>query len=228
MTTGTSFAQKVWWLFCKDLKCECRAPQTMPAVLLFGFLLMLILNLQTDLPEPFALRMAVAFIWLTVFIAGTIGLDRSFAAEHEEGCWDALRMYPVSPGVVFTAKTLLNWLVYCAAAGTSIMLFAIFSDAVLLIRPAILLIAVLASLAYAAIGTLVAAVTNTLKRRSNWIALLLLPLVLPVVLGAGEATWLVIEGRLDSKFWNWLGLLAAFAAIFLITGAFVFEFVMED
>jgi heme exporter protein B len=200
----------------------------MPAVLLLGVVLMLMLNLQTDLPEPFALRTAVGFIWLTVFIAGTMGLDRSFAAEHEEGCWDALRMYPVSPGVVFTAKTLLNWLVYCAAAGTSIMLCAVLSDTVLLIRPAILLVAVLASLAFAAIGTLVAAVTNTLKRRSNWIALLLLPLVIPVVLGAGEATWLVIEGRLDSMFWNWLQLLAAFAAIFLITGAFVFEFLMED
>jgi ABC-type transport system involved in cytochrome c biogenesis permease component len=60
------------------------------------------------------------------------------------------------------------------------------------------------------------------------LALVLLPLVLPVLLGAGEATRLVIAGDLGSQFGRWLQLLAAFAVMFCTVGALVFEFILEE
>jgi hypothetical protein len=48
------------------------------------------------------------------------------------------------------------------------------------------------------------------------------------LLGAGEATRLVILDDFGKEFWRWVQLLAAFAAIFFTTGLLAFEFVMED
>jgi heme exporter protein B len=219
----------VWCLVRKDLHREHRVPQTLPAMLLLGLVLVLMIELQLDSSAPSTRRMASGLLWLAIMFAGTLGLDRSFAGEREEGCWDALRMYPVSPGVVFTAKTVANLTHLCVVAGVLIPLFLILSDASLPAGPApLLLVAVLANVGFAAIGTLIGALSNGLRRRGNWTALLLLPLVLPVMLGAGEATRLILGGDLGPAFWRWLQLLAAFAAMFLTAGALVFESLMED
>jgi len=92
----------------------------------------------------------------------------------------------------------------------------------------VLLVSLLANLGLAAIGTLIGALVNGMGRRGNLIALILLPLVLPVLLGAGEATRLVIADDLGQEFWRWLQLLAAFPIIFVTAAVLIFEFVMED
>jgi heme exporter protein B len=197
--------------------------------LLLGFLLALTLELQMDLPAAAKQRTAGGLLWLAMFMAGTLSLDRSFGDEQEDGCWDALRMYPVAPAAVFTAKMLFNFAMLVGVAGVLIPLFVVLVDAPLLVRPgATLAIVLLANLGLAAIGTLIGALTSGVRRRGNLIALVLLPLVLPVVVGAGEATRLVIAGDLGESFWRWLQLLAAFALMFFTVGLMVFDFVLEE
>jgi heme exporter protein B len=86
----------------------------------------------------------------------------------------------------------------------------------------------LANLGLAAIGTLIGAIVNRIRTRGNLIALLLLPLVLPVLLGAGEATRLSMENDIGEEFGRWLQLLAAFATVVVTTSLLVFDFVLED
>ena len=69
---------------------------------------MLTLELQADLPVDMKQKVVGGLLWLAVFFAGALGLERSFADENDDGCWDALRMYPVSPAVVYIAKFLFN------------------------------------------------------------------------------------------------------------------------
>jgi heme exporter protein B len=174
-------------------------------------------------------RTTGGLLWLAIFMAGTMSLERSLGDEREDGCWDALRMYPVAPAVVFMAKTLFNFITLVGVAAVMIPLFVVLADAPLLARPiAMLAIVVLANLGLAAIGTLMSALTSGMRRRGNQIALLLLPLVLPVVLAAGEATRLLIAGDLSDPFWRWLQLLAAFDLMFCTLGVLIFDFVMED
>lgn len=229
MTTIVSHARKAWYLFRKDLRRECRSRTTWPSMLLLGFLLVITLELQLDLPSAMRDRVAGGLLWLAVFVAGTLGLERSFGNEQDHGCWDALRMYPVAPAVVFLSKALFNFATLTGFAAVLIPLFAVLSGAPLLKWPgATLLIVLLANLGLAAIGTLVGALTSAARNRGHLIALLLLPLVLPVVLGAGEATRLVIAGEWGGEGWRWLQLLGAFAAMFITAGVLFFEFIMED
>jgi ABC-type transport system involved in cytochrome c biogenesis permease component len=58
--------------------------------------------------------------------------------------------------------------------------------------------------------------------------LLLLPVVVPVILGAAEATRLLIAGHTDEQWWHWVQLLTVFAVFYTTLGTLVFEFVIED
>jgi heme exporter protein B len=229
MTRHLSSAHKVWCLVRKDFRRESRAPLTWPAGLLFGLVMVLTLDFQMDLPEPVTHRVAGGLLWLSVFFAGTVGVQRSFDGEQEHDCWTALRMYPVSPSLVFMAKMLFNLMMLCCVTGLLIPSFVVLGDVPLLARPGpTMLVALLADLGLAAIGTLVGGLTIGLQRRGNLIALLLLPLVLPVVLAAGEGTRLAIVGDLGDSYWRWVQLLAAFDVAFFTLGVLLFEFVMED
>ena len=91
-----------------------------------------------------------------------------------------------------------------------------------------LLVVVLANLGSAAIGTLLSALSNTLRRESSLFVLLALPAVIPVILGAARATTLLIDGQFNSEWWLWIQLLAGFSVIFVVAGSVLFEFVIEE
>jgi heme exporter protein B len=229
MKPAALFARRVWRLVQKDLRQECRARATWPTALLFGFLFLMTLELQADLPLESKQRIVGGLLWLAVFFAAALGLERSFADENDDGCWDALRMYPLSPAVIYTAKFVFNFATLMGITAVFVPLLTVVADVPLLDRPVVmLLVALVANLGLAAIGTLTSALVHGVRRRGNLIVLLLLPLVLPVMLGAGEATRLVIAGLLDEAFWRWFQLLAAFAVMFYTASVLVFEVIMED
>jgi heme exporter protein B len=228
MMSFTEMTRTWVWLVHKDLLRELRAPRVWPAMLLLGVVLALIIEMQIDLPPDQKRTLVGGLFWLAVFFAGTVALDRSFSGERDEGCWQGLLLYPVAPGTIFLAKLTANFLALCALDAVLVPAFVVFSNIPLLARPgALLAILAVANLGFAAVGTLLSALTSGLAQRGSLLVLLLLPLVSPVVIGAGQATRSLLAGDADD--WSrWLQLLACFAVSFVTVGTLVFEFVIED
>lgn len=219
----------LWWLIHKDLTREWRAQQVWPGMVLLGLVLVFLLATQLELPLEQKQRVAGGLIWLAVFFAGTVACERSFAGEREAGCWRALTMYPVAPSVLFLAKMAVNLAALAALELVLVPLFTVLSDVPLASRPGpLVLVAALSNVGFAAVGTLVSALTAGVRHRGSLLALLLLPLVVPVLFGSAEATRLLLAGPMDSQWWLWTKLLAVFAVVFTVVGAFVFEFVVEE
>jgi heme exporter protein B len=228
MMSFVDMARTWCWLVHKDLLRELRAPRVWPAMLLMGVVLALIIQMQIDLPQDQKQSLSGGLFWLAVFFAGTMALDRSFSSEREEGCWQGLLLYPVAPGTIFLAKLAANFLALCALDAVLIPAFRVLSDLPLLARPwAFLLVLFVANLGFAAVGTLLSALTSGLGQRSNLLVLLMLPLVSPVVIGASQATRSLMAGD-DNECSRWIQVLACFAALFVTVGTLVFEFVIED
>jgi heme exporter protein B len=166
--------------------------------------------------------------WLAAFFAGTQALDRSFTGEQVEGCWLALLMYPVSPGIIFLAKLTTNFIAICLVDAVLATAFAIISGVPLFAHTGpFLLIIVLANLGFAALGTVLGALTAGLQHRSGMLVLLLLPIVCPVILAAAQATRLLVTDA-PSGWQRCAQLLACFAATFVSLGTLLFEYVAED
>ena len=60
------------------------------------------------------------------------------------------------------------------------------------------------------------------------LTILYLPIVVPVIIAAVEATGVALEGGPWSDMSTWLQVMVAFDIIFLVISTLVFEFVIEE
>jgi heme exporter protein B len=90
------------------------------------------------------------------------------------------------------------------------------------------LVLLLGNVGVSTIGTLVSAATCRLRQSGNLLALLVLPLLTPVLLGAAECTRLLTHDRPGPEWWRWVQLLVAFDVIFVTAGVVLCDFVLED
>lgn len=217
-----------WWLVQKDLLREWRAPRVWPGMLLLAVVLAALLEMQIELPQEQRAGVIAGLFWLAAFFAGSLALERAFAGEQEHGCWSALVLYPVAPGTIFLAKLTTNLLALCLVDAALAATFAIVSGVPLFARPlSFLAVLLFANVGFAAVGTLLGALTSGMQQRSGLLVLLLLPLLSPVILAAAQATRVLIaDGGDDVQ--RWVQLLACFAATFVSLGTLVFEFLTEE
>ena len=221
--------RSLWWLIHKDLTRELRAQHVWPGMVLLGLVIVFLLATQIDLPLDEKSRVGGGLLWLAIFFSGTLACERSLAGERDAGCWQALALYPVGPSVLFLAKMVVNLAALAILELVLVPAFIVLSDIPFGARLGpLLLIAVLGNVGFAAVGTLVSGLTSGLRQRSGLMALLLLPLVVPVALAAAETTRIVLVGQIDALWWRWIQLLGLFAGVFTVVGAMLFEFVMEE
>lgn len=198
-------------------------------MLLLGVVVALVFGVQMDLLPDQKQRLVGGLLWLAIFFAGMTAVDRSFASEQEDGCWEAMRLFPTSPAAVYFAKLLANAVALAALQCLLIPLFFVLSGLPLWDHAAeMLLIAFLGNIGIAAVATLVSALATGIGRSGNLLVLLVLPLIIPVLLAAAEATRLVAEGQIDESWWRWVQLLGAFAVVFVTAGTILFEYAIEE
>ena len=172
---------KLWWMIQKDMLSEYRARRVWPAMLLFGVVVALVFGIQMDLVADQRQRIAGSLLWLATFLAGMLAIDRSFASEREEACWQGLLTYPLSPSWIFLAKLTVNVVALAALQAVLIPLFVVFSDVPLLIHPwAMCLVALLGNLGISALGTLLGALATGIRDSGNLLAILAMPMAVPV------------------------------------------------
>ncbi len=222
-------ANQLWWLIHKDLVVEYRTRQAWPAMLLLGVIVAVVFGLQMQLLPEQRPALAGGLLWLAILFAGLVAIERTCAVEQLEGCWDALMLYPITPALVYVAKLTVNVVALLALQCVLVPLFVALADVPLLRHAwAMLLVAVLGSIGMAAVGTLVSALVHGFGQRGAVLSLLVLPLVLPLVLAAAEATRLIAEDALGSVWWRWIQFLAAFAVVFVTVGVVLFGFLSEE
>ena len=220
---------RLGWMIHKDLVTEWRARRAWPAMLLLGIVVAALFSLQADLAPSEKHAVASSLLWVAIFFAGMVAIERSFAAEREEGCWDALLLYPIPPGLIYLAKLLANVVALGVLQCVLIPLFAVLADVPLAVHPwALILVAALGNLGIAAVGTLLSALSAGLRQKGSLLVLLVLPLAVPVLLAASEATRLAGEDGLGAAWWRWVQLLAAFALAFSVAGTLLIDVAVED
>ena len=86
----------------------------------------------------------------------------------------------------------------------------------------------LATLGFAAVGTLFSAVAINTRARDIMLPILFLPIAVPVIVAAVKATALVLAGSPWGDMLTWLQIMIAFDIIYLVVATLVFEFVVEE
>ena len=222
-----SYFRPILALLWKDILLEMRTKDLVVTVLVFSLLSIVVFNFAIDpTPDTVAL-VAPGVLWVAIVFGGVLGLTRSFALEKEGGNLQGLMLAPVSRDTIFFGKMLGNLLFMLLV---EVMVFPIF--AVLfnlsLAAPGLVPVAFLATFGIAAVGTVFSAMAVNTRAREVMLPLLFLPVALPVIIGAVEASGVVIRGGGLGEMAGWLPFLGAFDMIFLVVGPIAFHLVLED
>jgi len=217
------FLAKVWVIVVKDVAAELHTREMVSAMLVFAVLSLLIFSLALDL------RGAVApgVLWATVAFAGTLGLSRSLAREQQSGCIDGLLLAPVDRSAIFFGKALGNLIFMAVVEIVLLPLFSALFD-VALLRPGVLLVVALGTLGYAAVGTLLASIAVNTRAREVMLPVLLLPLAIPLLIAAVQATGGLVEGASLGEVGGWLRLLVIYDLVVVAVAMLTYDYVVEE
>jgi heme exporter protein B len=175
--------------------------------------------------------LASGVLWVTVLLAAVLGVNRLFAAEREGGALDGVLLAPIDRTSIYMAKATALFLYL-----TALEIVAIPAFAVLLLGPGLghafpelLAIVPLANLGLAAVGALVAGIAAEARSRDLVTPLMLLPLLVPILIAAANATkpLLAVNGG-SGDLGKWLGFMGLFDIVFILLSVAVFDFLLED
>ncbi len=213
----------------KDLSAELRSRELISAMLVFALLVILIFNFALDL-DPASRRdptITAGVLWVIFVFAGTLGLNRSMAIEKDRGCMDGLLLAPVDRSSIYFGKVLGNLIFMLLVEVIVLPIYSILYN-VNLLNPGLLMVILLGSVGYVAVGTLLAAMAVQARTRDILLPILLFPIVLPVILAAVKASTGFLDGSEMELIRPWLNLLIVYDIIFSAVAFMVFDYVVEE
>jgi heme exporter protein B len=234
----------------KDLRIELRSRVALSQVVPFAVIVLILFAFALDPSRATLGEATPGLFWLTVLFVLVLTVQRSFALEATDGARDALRGAGLDPGGTFLGKAMALAVQLLAVevvlAFGAVVLYGARVHVAGAFLLAVTCLAATAGLASA--GTLYGALAAGLRVRDTLLPFLLLPVVVPVLIGATRA----FESALQLNFignvgllnaceqllrncgpdpadgWPWAGLLAIFALVYTAAGLLAFGPLLED
>jgi len=222
-----SYWRAILAVIWKDLAAELRSREVLTSMLVFALLVILIFNFALELQPGLQKALISGILWVTFAFAGTLGLNRSMAMEKDRGCLDGLLLAPVDRSAIFFGKALSNLIFMLIVAAIILPLFSLLYN-VNLINPRLILVILLGSVGYVAVGTLLSTMAVQTRTRDVMLPILLFPLVIPVLISAIKGSSGFLEGLEMVEILPWLNLLIVYDVIFIAVAFMVFDYVVEE
>jgi heme exporter protein B len=212
----------------KDLLVERRSKETLNALLFFSLALLFVFQFALGPDRERLASVLPGLLWLGFILSGVLGLGRAFLVERENDCWEALLLTPGDKSAIYLGK-LAGGLVLMLVVETLVLgLFALFFNLDLgPVLPGLTLVIGLGTVGMAAVGTLFAAMTAQIRARELLFPVLLLPVLVPVLLGTVKATEALLSGEPLTAVAHWLKLLVAADVVYLAIGLLTFDVILE-
>ncbi|HNP59776.1 MAG TPA: heme exporter protein CcmB [Nitrospirales bacterium] len=223
------FFNTIRWVVWKDLISEWRTRETMSSMLFFALIVILVFSFSFSMDQDAARQLIAGIIWVAFTFTGIIGLGKSFTSELQNDCLESLQMCPAPKGAIYLGKVAANFLFMLSVEILLFPLFVLFFNLdVIEAVGTLLIIFFLATLGLSAVGTLFSALTVQIRAREVMLPVLLLPLAVPVMIAAVEATRGALSGDPFSFYSQWIQLLIIFDIIFTVVSFWLFEFILDS
>jgi heme exporter protein B len=211
----------------KDLAAEFRSRELFSAMMVFSLLVIVIFNFALELDITTRRSVTSGVLWVTFAFAGTLGLNRSLSMEKDQGCLDGLLLAPVDRAAIYFGKAISN-LAFMLIVEAIVLPVYSFLYGVNLFHPGLMLVILLGSVGYTAVGTLLATMTVQTRTRDVLLPILLFPIVLPVLIAAVKASGGILATDDPSTIAPWLNLLIVYDVIFIAIAFMTFEFIVQE
>ncbi|HOV31708.1 MAG TPA: heme exporter protein CcmB [Anaerolineaceae bacterium] len=216
-----------WVLVWKDLVQEWRSRDVLTSMFAFAVLSLFIFNYALELSPINRAEIAPGLIWVVMVFAGTLGLNRSFAAEQDQGSFEGLMMAVPELSVIYLAKMITNLLMMFGLAILVIPIYSLlYNQSLFDLR--FFGILMLGAWGYSAAGTLISSMTVQTRMRDLLLPVLLFPLLLPVNMAVVKSGSAIIAASSVPEFQSWINLLLVYDVIMTVVSILVFEYVIRE
>lgn len=212
----------------KDLVTEWRSRDRLVGMAVFALLVVVTFYFAAPAGStPQARSHLPGLLWVAYVFAALLGLGRAFASELENEALSGLALAPGDRGWIYLGKATASLVfLLIVQALTALAFGVVFAVPLFQVVLPFALVALLGAIGLAAIGTLFSAMAVRTSYREVMLPLLMLPLLVPVILGSVRATaGLLADGELAG---DALRLLVVTDGVYLIVSFLCFEYVLDE
>ena len=221
--------KKIWAIFRKDLLIELRTKDSFNSMLFFGVVVLVVFSFALASLRDSIRLAAPGILWVAFAFSGTLGLNRIFAAEKENGCLQGLLMTPADRGVIYLGKMLAATVFMLITEAIVFIFSVIFLNLTVWTEiPYLLLVFLIGTLGFTTVGTLLSAIAVNTKLREVLLPLILFPVILPIMINAVKSTDIILNTSEYAALKLPLTVMSAFTVIFGTIAYVLFEYVLED
>ncbi|MDD6768761.1 MAG: heme exporter protein CcmB [Coriobacteriaceae bacterium] len=221
-------------LLAKDLRREFRTREMLVSMGVYALLVIVVFGVALGFARPADafLQISGGLLWSLIAFTSLLGLNRSFAAEQDNGCIEGLLLAPLDRGVVFLAKASSNLLFLLLVELIAVPLYWLFFGSLATpaaSAPLMVLPLLLGSVGIAGIGTLLATITACTRGKDVMLALLFVPVVFPLLYACVSATTGCIAGGelLADSFTTSVALAAGYDVVMVALSWVLYDFVVS-
>jgi heme exporter protein B len=224
-----AFLRPILAVAAKDLLLEFRGKTGLLSAVMFAALVLIIFNFSRDVTLVSNVDFAPSVLWVTFAFGSVVTLNRAFHLERENSAFDGLRLAPVSRSSIYLGKLLANLVFAGLMEAVTIPLFILFFDVDIGgAWVGVAGVAALATIGFVSVGTVFSAMVVRTRFAELMLPVLLLPFMVPPLIGATQATTRLLAGRPLSELWGWLRLLALYDVVFVTLCALTFWAVVDE
>jgi heme exporter protein B len=205
-------------LFIRDLRLAVRVGGGGGIGVLFFLIVVVLMPFAIGPDLALLARIGPAILWLGALLASLLTLDRLFAADHEDGSLDLILMGGTPLELAVAAKALAHWLTTGLPLVIVVPLLGLFMNLDGRASAAVALTLLAGTPALTFIGVIGASLSVALRRGGLLLAVLVLPLTVPVLIFGVSASNAAIIGPLP--FGTPFTILCALSLVSLVIGIF--------
>jgi len=224
-----TYLRLIWAIARKDMMIELRTYERLAAMSAFAVLVGILFNYAIDTSLVRPREIASGLIWMTIIFGGMLGMGRTFQLEEKDGTIEGILQSPIPLDAIYLGKVIANFVLLTVITGIIFIVFSVFfnlqfADNII----ALVGIVSFGILAFVAINTLFSAMASRSTMGESLLPVLVFPLVVPIVIYGSTATSRLFAGRPFDEVTGNIRMLAAIAILFLVAGAWLFSFVIEE
>lgn len=219
-------------LILKDFKLEFRLKDAISSILFLSLVLSIVVTsgMQRALLDPQVVqRLFPTLLWLVFIFAATVSLGRTAEHDLENHAYEGVILTGIPLSTVFVAKLFSNSIfILLGQLCTLLILPVLCGVSITKVWFELGLLTLCVTFAYAALATLLSAISSASKMRGLLLPIILLPLIFPLFFCAVElSSDLILDGKImyDSF---WASLLLALDVVYFTLGFNLYPYVLKE
>jgi heme exporter protein A len=213
----------------KDLRVDFRTRDIIGSAGMFALVVLVTASFTMPAADK-QTGAATGVLWISILFAVLLGVGRSMARESADRGIEGLLLSPISRDSVLIGKMMGSLVLMAIVDIVIIPLFIVMMTADGAGANALALIGTVAlgTLGIVIVASLFSGIAVGSRIGETMLPLLVMPVVIPLMVGSVELTRLALGTGDGSSMWQWLGILAGFDVMVAVASVALYGFVIEE